>query len=62
MKMPFGRWRNLELEDLPQEYLQWLRKIDLREPLRSEVTFEVNRRRRERREMAAVLEERVEAL
>jgi len=60
MKIPFGRWRNFEIEDVPQEYLQWLLRIDVREPLRSEVDFELNRRKRERRDMA--LEERVTAL
>lgn len=58
MKIPFGRWRNFEIEDVPQEYLAWLRKIDLREPLRSEVTFELNRRKRERQDMAAAINER----
>jgi hypothetical protein len=62
MKIPFGRWRNFEIEDVPQEYLQWLLRVDVREPLRSEVDFELNRRKRERRDMAAALEERVTAL
>jgi uncharacterized protein (DUF3820 family) len=58
MKMPFGRWRNFELEDLPPEYLRWLLKLDLREPLRGEVSYELDRRRR----IAAAIEEIVGAL
>lgn len=58
MKMPFGRWRNFELEDLPPEYLKWLLKRNLREPLRSEVTNELDRRRK----IAAAIEEIVGAL
>jgi len=50
--MPFGRWRGFELEDLPPEYLQWLAKQNLREPLRAEVVSELERRRR----ISAVLE------
>jgi hypothetical protein len=58
MKMPFGRWRNFEFEDLPREYLSWLTKLDLREPLRSEVANELDRRRK----IAAAIEEIVGAL
>ncbi len=35
MRMPFGKYRGLDLEDLPDEYLEWLLSIDLREKLRS---------------------------
>jgi hypothetical protein len=58
MKMPFGRWRGFELEDLPPEYLNWLLRRDLREPLRSEVSYELDRRRK----IAAAIEEIVGAL
>jgi hypothetical protein len=58
MKMPFGRWRAFELEDLPREYLLWLARIDLREPLRTEVANELDRRR----QIAAAIEEMVGAL
>jgi hypothetical protein len=42
MKMPFGRYKGVELADLPLDYLGWLRGIgdDLREPLRSAVEKE----------------------
>lgn len=41
MKMPFGRFKGVELADLPDEYLAWLRGLDdLREPLRSFIEAE----------------------
>jgi hypothetical protein len=42
--MPFGRYRDWLLEDLPRSYLAWLLTIDLREPLRSDVWEEAHRR------------------
>ncbi len=57
MKMPFGRWRNFEIEDVPQQYLAWLlRKANLQEPFRGAVTYELDRRLRERRQMVAAVE------
>jgi Putative quorum-sensing-regulated virulence factor len=44
MKMPFGRHRGVELEDLPDDYLEWLRVIDLRPGLRAAVEQEHTRR------------------
>ena len=39
--MPFGKFKGLELADLPNDYLEWLVGLgDLREPLRSEVERE----------------------
>lgn len=37
VKMPFGRYKHMPIDDLPTEYLDWLRTLDLREPLRSSV-------------------------
>lgn len=38
MKMPFGKYKNCFLFELPDDYLDWLRfEIDLREPLRSAI-------------------------
>lgn len=40
MRMPFGKYRGLEVADLPRPYLDWLyRNVALREPLQSEVTL-----------------------
>jgi hypothetical protein len=46
--MPFGRHRGRALADLPDGYFAWLRTLDLREPLRSAVAEEVERRDRQR--------------
>lgn len=44
--MPFGRYRGLHLAELPESYLAWLLALhDLREPLRSAVHAEQQRRR-----------------
>ncbi|OPZ66673.1 MAG: DnaJ domain protein [Candidatus Aerophobetes bacterium ADurb.Bin490] len=38
MKMPFGKYKNCFLSELPDAYLEWLRfDIDLREPLRTAI-------------------------
>lgn len=39
-RMPFGKFKGWALHDLPDDYLQWLQEIDLREPLRSAVLDE----------------------
>src|SRR5262245_60469889 len=45
MKMPFGKFRGVPIEDLDDDYLRWLDQLDdLREPLRSAVTEECVRR------------------
>jgi len=42
MKMPFGKYKNWDLSELPDNYLEWLRfEIDLREPLLSAVRREM---------------------
>jgi hypothetical protein len=39
--MPFGKYRGLDVEDLPDTYLEWLRSLDdLRGPLRGAVNDE----------------------
>jgi hypothetical protein len=42
--MPFGRFRGLPVEDLPDTYLQWLCTLDLRPPLLYAVQGEAARR------------------
>ena len=43
--MMFGRHRGVELEQLPDDYTQWLSTIDdLREPLASALAVELRRR------------------
>ena len=44
-RMPFGQHRGRPLADLPFDYLQWLRTIDLRDPLRGAVQEEYARRK-----------------
>lgn len=44
--IPFGRYRGCPLEDLPDDYLQWLLTIELRTPLREAVREEAARRGR----------------
>jgi hypothetical protein len=46
MIIPFGKYRGLDLQDLPDEYLEWLFTIELREPLRSAVEDEIAARRK----------------
>lgn len=46
--MPFGKFRGVCIEDLPDHYLSWLfESIDLREPLRTAVEYEMRQRRME---------------
>lgn len=42
--MPFGRHRGEPLDQIPDSYLHWLLTRDLREPLRSHVRDEAQRR------------------
>ena len=44
-QMPFGRWKGTRLRDLPADYFAWLETIETREPLRSAVKREAERRR-----------------
>jgi uncharacterized protein (DUF3820 family) len=41
MKMRFGKFRGSRIEDLPDDYLEWLASIDLREPLKTTVEMEL---------------------
>jgi hypothetical protein len=54
-RMPFGKFRGEPLEGLPLDYLQWLRSIELREPLRTAVEVELLRRQANRGAPAAPL-------
>jgi hypothetical protein len=41
VRVPFGRFRGVELADVPDDYLRWLHGLDdLREPLRTAVAEE----------------------
>jgi hypothetical protein len=44
--MPFGRHRGVLLTEVPPDYLAWLLGLELREPLRSAVAAEAERRQR----------------
>ena len=44
MKIPFGKFQGYPLEDLPDDYFEWLQTIELRNPLRSAVCAEAIRR------------------
>jgi len=38
MKMPFGKYKGEDIEDIPEEYLYWLlTEVELQEPLRTAV-------------------------
>jgi hypothetical protein len=43
--MKFGRHQGRPLDELPDDYLDWLTSIELREPLKTHVQREVRRRR-----------------
>lgn len=42
--MPFGKYKNLDLREVPDFYLDWLFEIELREPLKSAVRREIAKR------------------
>lgn len=45
MRMHFGKFRGVEVADLPDDYLAWLHgHVELREPLKSAVLKEFERR------------------
>lgn len=51
MKMPFGRYKGLDVAVLPTDYLTWLIGLaDLREPLRSAVLAEARKRQEQQQE------------
>jgi hypothetical protein len=39
--MPFGRFRGHSLDELPDDYMEWLGTLELREPLRFAVEDEL---------------------
>jgi uncharacterized protein (DUF3820 family) len=40
--MPFGKYKNRELEDIPTDYLRWLRdKVSLRDELADAIDAEL---------------------
>ena len=45
MYMPFGKYQGRAICDLPHEYVRWLDSIDLREPLRTQISEELAARR-----------------
>jgi len=46
VKMPFGKWKDAELCDIPTEYLIWFESevTHMGKYLRDAVNFEINRR------------------
>ena len=45
MRMPFGKHRGVDLRDLPDDYVEWLTGLDdVREPFRTNIFIEHNRR------------------
>jgi hypothetical protein len=45
-QMPFGKYKGTRIEEVPDDYLCWLKaETELREPLRSVVDRELQRRR-----------------
>lgn len=54
MNMPFGKYRGVEIADLPDDYLSWLKGLDLREPLRTAVEIEWRSRQQPRGTMKAL--------
>ncbi len=44
MRMPFGKYKGIDVEHLPDDYLDWLMTIVLRGPLASAVHREAARR------------------
>jgi len=44
MRMPFGRHKGEPLDTLPGDYFDWLLTIDLKEPLKSAIELEQQRR------------------
>jgi hypothetical protein len=44
--MPFGKHKGQMLHELPEDYLEWLGTVELREPLKTLRAVEVERRKR----------------
>jgi hypothetical protein len=43
--MPFGKYKNRPLAEVPSGYLEWLTTTELRDPLRASVVAELERRK-----------------
>ncbi|MDP2601893.1 MAG: DUF3820 family protein [Deltaproteobacteria bacterium] len=43
-RMPFGKFKGERLQELPNSYVEWLLGLDLREPLRTKIKLEYQRR------------------
>jgi hypothetical protein len=44
--MPFGKFKGIDISDLPDDYLKWLASLgDLKQPLRQAIDNEVEARR-----------------
>lgn len=44
MKMPFGKYKDEDLMDVPIEYIKWLEQQNIDEELRKELNSEIDRR------------------
>lgn len=44
MKMPFGKYKDLEFEEVPIDYLKWLEEQNIEGSLRKEINYEIQRR------------------
>jgi hypothetical protein len=54
VKIPFGKFKGQDLADLPDDYLDWLLTIELREPLHSGIAREAYARMRAPREQTGL--------
>jgi hypothetical protein len=54
MKMPFGKHKGAPLDALPSDYFAWLLSLDLKEPLKSALAMERERRYCERAEAVSL--------
>lgn len=45
MEMPFGKYKGMNILDVPLDYLQWIEQQSwLKDDLRKEINFEIERR------------------
>jgi len=44
--MPFGKYKGKCLHELPEDYVEWLGTVELREPLKTLRAVEIERRKR----------------
>jgi uncharacterized protein (DUF3820 family) len=56
MTLPFGKHKGEDLRDVPLDYLKWIESQDwLKDEMREEVQFEINRRSGDRPGMGKVV-------